>query len=268
MANYAQTNIQLYQQLQEKEYSQDDLLFIHHSYELAAQYFSGRYQENGKDFISHVVGTASVLAALSLPREVVAAGLIHNVYRNGDFGDGRCGMTERRRERIRQTVGQEIEQIVARFYSFSWGPHVWTHLHEHLPTLNALDRTVVILNLADTVEHGLDFGYCYYDAKEARRYDSPSHRPLLIEIARNLGLPDLARALASIYTTNSGIIIPQEFQSTHGRGFTIPQSCRRRLKVIGQEGLIHLSQRLRWVVTGWVRLIHRILRKVKRVYSS
>ena len=268
MATYAQTNIQLYQQLQEKGYSQDDLLFIHNSYELAAQYFSGCFQRSGKDFIAHVVGTASVLVSLSLPCVVVAAGLIHNVYRNGDFGDGRCGMTERRRERIRQTVGQEVEQIVARFYSFSWGPHVWTHLHEHLPTLNALDRTVVILNLADTVEHGLDFGYCYYDVKEARRYDSPSHRPLLIEIARNLGLPDLARALASMYTTNSGVIIPQEFQNTQGRGFTIPKSCRRRLTIIWQEDLIHLSQRLCGVLTGWVRPIHRILRKVKRVYSS
>jgi predicted RNA-binding protein YlxR (DUF448 family) len=268
MANYAQTNIQLYRQLQEKAYFQDDLLFIHNSYELAAQYFSGRFQRNGKDYIAHLVGTASVLASLSLPREVVALGLLHNVYRTADFGDGQSGVTERRRTRIIQTVGQEVEQMAARFYSFPWSPKVWTDISENPSTLSLLDRTIVILYLADTVEHGLDFGYCYYDVKDAQRYSSPSHSPLLIDIARKLGLPDLAKALDRIYSTNSGVTIPQEFQSAQGRGFTIPKSCRRRSTVICRERFDHFSQKLHGISNGLVDLIYRLLRKVKRMGAS
>ncbi len=89
MHSYAQTNIQLFNQLRQDGYSDADLILVRNAYELAMVLFTGRFQPSGKSFIAHVVGTASILAWLRLPAPVVAAGLLHNVYENGDFGDGR-----------------------------------------------------------------------------------------------------------------------------------------------------------------------------------
>src|SRR5688572_20530292 len=77
--SYAQTNIQLFNQLRGDGYSKADLGLVRDAYELAMLLFSGRFQPSGKSFIAHVVGTASILAWHRLPAPVVAAGLLHNV---------------------------------------------------------------------------------------------------------------------------------------------------------------------------------------------
>ena len=68
MHSCAQTNIQLFNQLRRDAYSDGDLNLVRHAYESAMVLFSGRFQPSGKSFIAHVVGTASILAWLRLPR--------------------------------------------------------------------------------------------------------------------------------------------------------------------------------------------------------
>ena len=58
--SYAQTNLQLYTQLSDIEYSQEARGQVLRAYELALQLFSGHYRANGKPFIAHLVGTASI----------------------------------------------------------------------------------------------------------------------------------------------------------------------------------------------------------------
>ena len=65
---YAQTNIQLFNQLRRDGYSKTDLDLVRDAYELAMVLFSGRFQPSGKSFIAHVVGTASILASRSVAR--------------------------------------------------------------------------------------------------------------------------------------------------------------------------------------------------------
>src|SRR5690349_6606442 len=120
MHSCAQTNIQLFNQLRQDAYSDGDLKLVRHAYELAMVLFSGRFQPSGKCFIAHVIGTASILAWLRLPAPVVAAGLLHNAYGNGDFGDGRKGPTRSRRRRIRESLGPEVETYVAKFSALYW----------------------------------------------------------------------------------------------------------------------------------------------------
>ena len=99
MHSYAQTNIQLFNQLRHGGYSNTELSLVRDAYELAMDLFTGRYQPSGKPFVAHVVGTASILASLRLSAQVVAAGLLHNVYEQGDFGNGRNGFSKAKRER-------------------------------------------------------------------------------------------------------------------------------------------------------------------------
>lgn len=263
MHTYAQTNIQLYRQLIQAGYQQEDLVLIRKGYDLAMRLFAGRFQSNGKDFIAHDVGTASILASLHMPAEIVTAGLIHNVYRSGDFGDGKHEITERRRDHVRQAVSPGIESIVARFNSFLFGEQALPLIQDCLSTLSQLDRTVVLLYLADNLEHSLDYGCCYY-SPEKQRYYCPPNRLLLIEIANGLGFPTLAETIARVHHQNAEFEIPQEFHGSLGRGFTIPPSCRKRLSLVLYQHWGEGFSIVRRRVAPWLRPIRHGLRSVKK----
>ncbi len=85
----AMVNTRLYGQLLAQGRSDDDLWAIRRAYDLTSVLYSGAYQADGRPFTAHVVSVASILALIGMPSTIVAAGLIHNVYGNGDFGDGR-----------------------------------------------------------------------------------------------------------------------------------------------------------------------------------
>jgi (p)ppGpp synthase/HD superfamily hydrolase len=80
MASRAQTHLQFCRQMQDAEYSTQDLVLVDRAYRLAMQLFAGHYRPNNKPFIAHLVGTASILAAVHQPAFVVAAGLLHSAY--------------------------------------------------------------------------------------------------------------------------------------------------------------------------------------------
>ncbi len=61
---------------------------------------------------------ASILGSLRLPAEVVAAGLIHSVYGNGDFGYGEMDISSAKRNYIKHALGKEVEDYVYRFNRF------------------------------------------------------------------------------------------------------------------------------------------------------
>lgn len=115
MQPFAQTNIELFNQLRRDGYSNADLSFVRNAYELAMDIFAGRFQPSGKIFLAHVVRTASILASLRLTAEVVAAGLLHNAYISGDFGDDCPGISTAKRKEIKQALGPETEEHIARF---------------------------------------------------------------------------------------------------------------------------------------------------------
>jgi len=110
MYSYAQTNIQLFNQLRREGYSNTDLSLVRDAYELAMVLYSCRFLPSGRPFIAHVVRTASILAALHLSAQVVAAGLLHNAYGTGDFGDGSGGISTAKRALISRVLSPEVEE--------------------------------------------------------------------------------------------------------------------------------------------------------------
>ena len=83
MERFAQTHLQLYRQLQDAAYKEEDLLLIDRSYRYAMRIFSGQFRPNNKPFLMHLVGVASILASIRQPSYVVAAGLLHSAYALG-----------------------------------------------------------------------------------------------------------------------------------------------------------------------------------------
>ena len=63
MDTYAQTNIQLFDQLQHEGYTEDELNVIRDTYALATRLFTGLFRPSGKTFVAHAVGIASILGS-------------------------------------------------------------------------------------------------------------------------------------------------------------------------------------------------------------
>ena len=116
MDKIAQTNLQLYNQLRAQERSLSDLGLVRRAYEFLTTIYSGYYQADGKPFVAHPVGVASILANLGFSADFVAAGMLHNIYGNGDFGDGLNNtVTNGRRRLVRNEVGCRVEDLSYRF---------------------------------------------------------------------------------------------------------------------------------------------------------
>lgn len=58
-------------------YSNTNLGCIFKPYQLAMRLFTVYFRGDGKTFIAHLVGTASILSFVGASVEVVAAGLLH-----------------------------------------------------------------------------------------------------------------------------------------------------------------------------------------------
>ena len=252
MHSYAQTSIQLFNQLCRHGYSSADLVYILKAYDLAVCLFTCRFVSSGKTSITHVVGTASILSSLDAPAKVVAAGLLHNAYQNGDFGHGPKGITDLKREQVRCAVGREVEQYVARFATLRWNKETIPAICESLAELDPLDREVVLIRLADHLEHHLDRGVLYSDDVNRKRLmDCNDHMPTMVEIAQQLGFPALATELVRVIRDTVSAEIPMEILSRNcsKRNSRVPpKSYRLRLSIAIYQQLARVRRRIRFAL--------------------
>src|SRR5689334_15793117 len=115
MPEVAQTNLQLYNQLTAGGWSERDVARVRDAYVFACELFSGMVRPNGKQMVSHLVGTASALAAVDERPALVTAGLLHAAYDLGEFGDGTRGIKDVKRDAMVGAVGAEVEALVAAY---------------------------------------------------------------------------------------------------------------------------------------------------------
>lgn len=250
---YAQTNVQLFDQLKREGYSDTELGCIFDAYELSAHMFTARFQPSGNVFISHVVRTASILCSLHAPAEVVAAGLIHSVYWNGDFGFGEIGISEAKRRQVKCAVGEQVEKYVARYATLRWNTQAIPALRDRIDGLDQIDKNVILMKLANELEHYLDLELLYYGDSETQRLMQHGH--IMIGMAEKLGLSTLAAELLHVFRKAVSAEIPSEirrltdrnrpFELIRARGqqesaLIVPKSYRKRLSVILVEGFYRL----------------------------
>lgn len=160
----AQTNVQLYNQLRHQDYSLDDISSVQSAYELAKTMYSGRYTANSKPIICHFVGVASIVAHLGMPSEWIVVGLLHNIYGNGDFGDGlRWGVTDYRRSIVVNTVGKSVNDLILRFTKHFRVVRDKNHqrVKAQLDTYSPTDKRLVLIDLADLLEKITDLSELY-----------------------------------------------------------------------------------------------------------
>jgi gluconolactonase len=258
MSSYAQTNLQLFNQLRGLGYGKADLALIRDAYELAMVLFSGRFQSSGKSFIAHVVGTASVAAALRSPGDTVAAALLHSAYAKGDFGHARGGVSRRKRREISGFLGAEVEEYLARFPHAHWRSPTVRLACTNPSRLGPIERNLLILRLADYRERLLDSDLLYY-GDTARRFFLSS-AGTAVATAENLGLLGLATEIKQAVRNSACEKMAVDPAPENGKqsSFTItPKSCR-----------VHLSIRMRRGLGAAVfRLRRKALRGAKVLYD-
>jgi gluconolactonase len=253
-----QTNIQLFNELRRNGYSKADLDLVRDSYELAMVLFTGRFQPSGKIFTAHVVGTAGILALHRLPAPVVAAGLLHSAYVQGDFGSIRGSISIGKRRQIAGRVGRDVEELVAKFPALHWESSTVRAAINHPERLSLADRHVLLLRLADYMEHLLDRDLLYYGETVCRYYLRVGN--IAIQIAKKLGLSGFAAeindALRLIEFAELPVDLPLDRR--HNASFVVaPQSCRKRLYATAREKMHSSGAVIR----------RRFTRFLKRVYQ-
>jgi (p)ppGpp synthase/HD superfamily hydrolase len=274
MHAYAQTNVQLFNQLRSEGYSKEDRGRISEAYEFAMGLFTGLFLPSGKTFIDHLVGTASILASLHVPVNVVAAGLIHAAYLHGDFGVARQGISEVKRKQVRDVVGEEVEEYVARYDRLLWNPQKILFLRDTLDELSPMDRNVLLMRLANELEHHLDLGPLYYDRAEQeqkwRQRYVEIYGPMMVATAEKLGFPSLSAEMTTLFGNIMSAQVPIESRirsNQHVAYLVVPKSYFEQFWAASYKKLLHAHswcsqilnrvKRLRWKAS---KLMSRVLR--------
>jgi (p)ppGpp synthase/HD superfamily hydrolase len=272
--SYAQTNVQLFNQLLAEGYSQEDREIVRVTYEFAMVLFTGLFLPSGKPFIDHLVGTASILASLHMPVEIVAAGLIHAAYLHGDFGGATKGISKAKRKQVGETLSEAIEEYVATYDQLVWtAPNIRT-VHDSVGGLGPVDREVLLMRLANELEHQLDFGGMYYAESEKgqerhQRY-MKSYGPMLMSMAERLGFSSLAAEMAQVFKNIISTHVPVEpwIRSKHQVAYlAVPRSYRERLSATFSRKVSD-SRRFCSRIPNRANLLYRKVIKVYNIASG
>ncbi|MBE9034930.1 DUF6817 domain-containing protein [aff. Roholtiella sp. LEGE 12411] len=234
MNSYAQTNIQLFNQLKREGYSNIEIRSVFNAYQLTICLFTGCFRASGKTFIAHLIGTASILCSLHVPAKVVTAGLLHAAYTNGDFGDGSKGISNTKRQQLRRTLDEEVEEYVNRYTALQWNEQTITNICDRFDALDSIDRNILLIRLANELEEYLDLGILYCGDVKYQRYIN-HYNYQLVEMAEKLGFPTLAVELARVFkeTALSEISVELHNPSGHDASFVfVPNSYRKRLSIV------------------------------------
>jgi (p)ppGpp synthase/HD superfamily hydrolase len=251
----AQTNIQLFGQLQRQGYSTEKLFLIQNTYGLAVQLFTGLYRPSGKTFIDHVIGTASILSDLHVCTNLIAAALVHAAYEHGDFGEGKKGISASKRDSVRKALGKEVEEYVARYTALRWNGRTIPAIYDGFDELGSMDRDVLLIRLANELDDLSDLGILYCFKAEAKRYHHVQFGPMLVEMATKLGFPHLAAELMrTLAETASAEIVSELGSRAPGVTLMAPRSYWRRPTVVFRQEV----SRARKLVGRFIRRTPRL----------
>jgi Domain of unknown function (DUF6817) len=234
---YAQTNLQLFDQLQKAGYSATELVLICDAYSLAMRLYSGYFLASGRTEIAHGVGTASILGVLKAPASVVAAGLIHNAYDNGDFGSYRYGVTAAKRKVIVHALGEDVERYVQRFHILRTQRQSPAAPIGAIDSLNDIERFALLIDLSERLEHDLNDG----GLQQYKKYvDLNGHN--MVDVAQKLQFPHLADAILDATRDRSAancIVRELANRSSGNRSqWIIPASCRKRFTLLCHTAMV------------------------------
>jgi (p)ppGpp synthase/HD superfamily hydrolase len=228
MYKYAQTNIQLYRELQSAGYSPDLLRHVRSVYELACLLHSAQYRASGKPFVCHLVGTASILAAHGAPPPVVIAGLLHFVYLGANFGSIRKEITHGKRRMVRDVVGDEADKLIKGFTNFRWNAEIAEQVVEEFDGFDEFKRSLVFMRIANELDEAITGDILF--EPEKRRMNKVRGLPSCGKLAAALGKPELAKEIIEVFQAIPESDLPEELVSQRSGPYLLaPLSHKARI---------------------------------------
>lgn len=246
MFSYAQTNLQLYQQMQLAGYTTDEINRLAHTYKLAVPMFSGLYRVSGKPFISHLVGTASMLVSDKAELELVQAGLLHAIYMNGDMGF-QPGMrqTERKRQYVRQLIGVDAENLISVYDAMHWKPETIQTYRQSYATLQPVQQSSVKIQLANLYEDFMNDGMSFQNSAKAQMFKERQVQSDVLALCEQCRWPALTILLTEAFNRfNLGIHTIPHFVDAERSPLVLPPSASRNLLSAGQGWVARRLRRL------------------------
>jgi len=212
-SHYAQTNVQLYDQMLSDGYSNSDVATIQHAYDSMQPLFSASFRGSGRPFLTHLVGTASILAEAKQPITIIVAGLCHAAYEFGDFGPGLRHRSMKNRQKLQRWIGTEAEALV-------WD---YAHLDWSLGAINsypseAADSDILCIRLANELEDALIDNWSYSGLAKQKR----SHETAIAsaQLAARLGVENWHVRLGEL--TSEHARLTQTTLRGRGRSYAMP----------------------------------------------
>jgi (p)ppGpp synthase/HD superfamily hydrolase len=229
MNDRPQTNLQLLNALRGAGYTDADVAQIKRAYDFVARQFAVWFRASGKPFIAHLVGTAGILGALRARAPVIAAGLGHALYAQGELPRGVPGPTGSMRARVRRALGTETEDLIARYAALEWSTAALPALRARIPEMSATDREVVLIRLANELDDHLDLEALYCGNAEARRTRIGKGLRIAADMARDLNAATLAASLERALDATLATELPSALRTERAASFSIaPASPIRR----------------------------------------
>ncbi|MFK7829933.1 MAG: hypothetical protein AB8B57_09160 [Congregibacter sp.] len=208
----AQTNLQLYKQLADIDWSPEKLERLRGAYELATTRFAGLLRPNGKCFLAHLVGTASITAQHGGDTDFTLVALLH-AWRTHAYHRFRWCPPGLRGSFPRQLApvlrdGIELYETMHR------------RLRHSLPTvddiraLSTAERLAVLVHIANELEDFVDHGMAYRNSGPTSAKATEQYIDGLCTLAEGIGKPALAMQLREIVTTSAGYPASVTLKST------------------------------------------------------
>jgi (p)ppGpp synthase/HD superfamily hydrolase len=230
---YAQSNIQLFNQLIASDYSENEIACIVDAYKLVMNLFTGVFRSSGKTFIAHLIGTASILVDLKAPVEIVSAGLLHAAYASGEFGNGTRGISPAKRSQVKRVVGQKVEEYIYTYTLWPEEDDPLVSVVEYVNALTPLEKDVLLIRLANHLEEYVDLGMLYSGHGRQNKYIKDKNY-ISVELAQILGFPNLAGELKTVFDEAYSATIPPvlaNITNHNGSYLLSPKTHQKRLSV-------------------------------------
>ena len=224
----AQTNLQLYAQLLAAGIDVDQVAFVRDGYALAARLFAGQLRPEGRPFVCHVVGVASILAMSGAPTGTILAGLLHSAYSHGDFGSGRGQRSRGARDEIAAVVGPDVEGLVDSYCGLRWSAELVGRWVANPERISAHERQLAWIRLADSAEDALDCGLQLSSKPENPHRDITPQ--MLVALSDALGFASFAAALERVLVTPNVDVDLSRLRDQHAGSYVVaPASWREKV---------------------------------------
>lgn len=243
----AQTNLQLYLQMESHGYAPEDVAAVASAYHGAIPYFSAKYRANGKPFITHLVGTASLLVSRRAPLQEVLAALLHAAFQSGDLGvdPGRRGSAARRTV-IRQLVGADAEVLVYQYDVTDWKGLLASGALSSHDLSDPVVRGATYVFLANTLEDFLDGGMCGLAGTRKVEAFNSGFQEAVLTLADDLSWPELGLMLRAEFDRFNDSSLPRLLSEESGySSLVLPPSAKQALGPRVRAAVARVNRRWR-----------------------